>query len=134
MARVTVEDCVEKVPNRFELVLLASQRAKNIGVGEPITVERDNDKNSVIALREIAEETISLTDLNNMLIAGFQKYTPVQEFFDGDDELKEVDAELAADDTYSDVVKEETSQIYSNENEFEETGAFQVTDNPEENQ
>ncbi len=134
MARVTVEDCVEKVPNRFELVLLASQRAKNISAGEPITVSRDNDKNSVVALREIAEETVSPKDLDNMLIAGFQKYVPSQEHFEGDAELKEVDAELAGEDMYADVVKEETSEVYANEAEFEENGAFQVTDNLEENQ
>ena len=60
MARVTVEDCVDKVPNRFELVLLAARRARNIHSGEPLTVERDNDKNPVVALREIADETIDL--------------------------------------------------------------------------
>ena len=60
MARVTVEDCVLKVPNRFELVLLAAQRARNISRGEQLTIDRDNDKNPVVALREIAEETLAL--------------------------------------------------------------------------
>ena len=59
MARVTVEDCVQKVPNRFELVLLAAQRARNLSRGEELTIDRDNDKNPVVALREIADETIS---------------------------------------------------------------------------
>jgi len=63
MARVTVEDCVDKIPNRFELVLLAARRARNIHSGAPLTVERDNDKNPVIALREIADETIELEAL-----------------------------------------------------------------------
>ncbi len=63
MARVTVEDCVDKIPNRFELVLLAARRARNIHSGAPLTVERDNDKNPVIALREIADETIDLDAL-----------------------------------------------------------------------
>jgi len=63
MARVTVEDCVLKIPNRFQLVLLAAQRARSISRGEEITVDRDNDKNPVVALREIAEETISLHKL-----------------------------------------------------------------------
>ena len=76
MARVTVEDCVQKVPNRFELVLLASERAKHISAGDPITIDRDNDKNSVVALREIADSTISLDDLDNMLVTGFQKVLP----------------------------------------------------------
>jgi DNA-directed RNA polymerase subunit omega len=64
MARVTVEDCVERVPNRFELVLLAAQRARNLSRGEELTVDRDNDKNPVVALREIAEETVDLSRLH----------------------------------------------------------------------
>ena len=68
MARVTVEDCVDKVTNRFQLVLLASHRARTISAGSPITVERDNDKNPVVALREIAEETVSPEDVNEDLI------------------------------------------------------------------
>ncbi len=73
MARVTVEDCVERVPNRFELVLLAAQRARNISRGEELTVERDNDKNPVIALREIAEETIELPRLEQDLIKSLSR-------------------------------------------------------------
>lgn len=68
MARVTVEDCMEKVNNRFELVVYASQRARNIAHGEPITVPRDNDKNTVVALREIADETVSVEGLRDSLI------------------------------------------------------------------
>jgi DNA-directed RNA polymerase subunit omega len=68
MARVTVEDCVQRIPNRFELVLLAAQRARNIARGEEITVDRDNDKNPVVALREIADETITLEKLNTDLL------------------------------------------------------------------
>ncbi len=131
MARVTVEDCVEKVPNRFELVLLAGQRAKNISAGEPITVDRDNDKNSVVALREIADETISPTDLDNMLIAGFQKFIPAQEYMSEEQDLKEVDAELAGEDIYADLAKEETSQMVAEEGEFADTEAFQVTEDPD---
>jgi DNA-directed RNA polymerase subunit omega len=73
MARVTVEDCILHIPNRFELVLLASQRAKQIGSGTPLTVDRDNDKDSVVSLREIADKTISLDDLQENLIQGFFK-------------------------------------------------------------
>lgn len=73
MARVTVEDCIMEVPNRFELVLLASQRAKQISVGNPLTVDRDNDKDSVVSLREIAEKTISLPQLEENLIQSFYK-------------------------------------------------------------
>ena len=68
MARVTVEDCVQRVPNRFELVLLAAQRARNISRGEELTIERDDDKNPVIALREIAEETVELPRLEQDLV------------------------------------------------------------------
>ncbi|SDH87568.1 DNA-directed RNA polymerase subunit omega [Alloyangia pacifica] len=68
MARVTVEDCVDKVPNRFELVMLASHRAREVASGAPITVDRDNDKNPVVALREIAEETQSADELRERLI------------------------------------------------------------------
>ncbi len=131
MARVTVEDCVEKVPNRFELVLLAGQRAKNIAAGEPITVPRDNDKNSVVALREIADETISPSDLNNMLIAGFQKFIPAQEYMSEEQDLKEVDAELAGEDAYADLAKEATSEMVAEEGEFEGAEAFQVTEDPD---
>ena len=73
MARVTVEDCIEKIPNRFELVLLAAQRARNISRGESIEVERDNDKNPVVALREIAEEKVELAGLEGDLIKSLSR-------------------------------------------------------------
>ncbi len=73
MARVTVEDCVEKVPNRFELVLFAAQRARNISRGEELTVDRDNDKNPVIALREIADETIDLAHIEQDLVKSLSR-------------------------------------------------------------
>jgi DNA-directed RNA polymerase subunit omega len=79
MARVTVEDCVDKVPNRFELVLLAAHRARTISAGAPITVERENDKNPVVALREIAERTLSPEDLKEDLIHSMQRYVEVDE-------------------------------------------------------
>jgi DNA-directed RNA polymerase subunit omega len=79
MARVTVEDCVLKIPNRFELVLLAAQRARDVTAGAQITLERDNDKNPVVALREIADETISLDSLQNSLIKGMQKHVEIDE-------------------------------------------------------
>lgn len=79
MARVTVEDCVEKVPNRFELVLLAAQRARDIRSGVELTVERDNDKNAVVALREIAEETVDLETLRHELEHGREIDTEVDE-------------------------------------------------------
>ncbi len=73
MARVTVEDCVEKIPNRFQLVLLAAQRARNLSRGEELTLDRDNDKNPVVALREIAEETISLDKLESDLLKSLSR-------------------------------------------------------------
>lgn len=79
MARVTVEDCVLKVPNRFELVLLASQRAREIGAGASMLVERDNDKNPVIALREIADTDMSLEALGESLVKNHQKVIEVEE-------------------------------------------------------
>ncbi|WP_375460135.1 DNA-directed RNA polymerase subunit omega [uncultured Enterovirga sp.] len=79
MARVTVEDCVDKVENRFELVLLASHRARLLASGSPLTIERDRDKNPVVALREIADETIAPDDLKEQLIHSLQKYVEVDE-------------------------------------------------------
>jgi DNA-directed RNA polymerase subunit omega len=91
MARVTVEDCIDKVNNRFELVLLAGHRARQISQGAQITVPRDNDKNPVIALREIAEETLSPDDLKEDLIHSLQKHVEVDE--------PEADGEAIADQT-----------------------------------
>ena len=79
MARVTVEDCVEKVPNRFELVMLAAQRSRDISAGAEITVDRDNDKNPVVALREIAEETVDHEKLTDALVRSLQKVPEIDE-------------------------------------------------------
>ncbi|SIT79791.1 DNA-directed RNA polymerase subunit omega [Pontibaca methylaminivorans] len=79
MARVTVEDCVDKVPNRFDLVMLAAHRAREISAGAPITVDRDNDKNPIVALREIADETQSAADLRERLIEANQYQIEVDE-------------------------------------------------------
>ena len=79
MARVTVEDCVVKIPNRFNLVLLAAQRAREITSGAPLSVDRDDDKNPVVALREIAEETIQLDHLEESLVRGMQKHVEIDE-------------------------------------------------------
>mgnify|MGYP001806082433 CR=1 FL=1 len=79
MARVTVEDCIDKVENRFELVLLASHRSRMISSGSPLTIDRDNDKNPVCALREIADESIQPEDLKEDLIHSLQKYVEVDE-------------------------------------------------------
>lgn len=79
MARVTVEDCITKIPNRFELVLVASQRVHEISTGAPLTLDKDNDKNSVIALREIAEGTVSIDSLKEGVVQGFQTHVDADE-------------------------------------------------------
>jgi DNA-directed RNA polymerase subunit omega len=79
MARVTVEDCVVKIPNRFELVLLAAQRAREITSGAPLSLDRDDDKNPVVALREIADETIQLDHLKDAVVRGMQKHVEMDE-------------------------------------------------------
>jgi DNA-directed RNA polymerase subunit omega len=79
MARVTVEDCVDKVPNRFELVMLAAHRAREVSAGAPLTIDRDNDKNPVVALREVAEETQSADDLRERMIESYQTQIEVDE-------------------------------------------------------
>lgn len=85
MARVTVEDCVDKIPNRFDLVLLAAQRARQISGGADLTIDRDRDKNPVVALREIAEQTVRPRDLNEALVSGLQRVQIDEE--DATDEL-----------------------------------------------
>ena len=79
MARVTVEDCVVTVPNRFELVLLAAQRAREISSGAPLSIDRDDDKNPVVALREIADETVALDHLKSSVVRGMQKHVEIDE-------------------------------------------------------
>jgi len=86
MARVTVEDCVEKVPNRFDLVLLASHRSRNIASGSELTVDRDNDKTPVVALRELADETLDLNDLRESLVVGLQRVIQDDDLPDEQDE------------------------------------------------
>jgi DNA-directed RNA polymerase subunit omega len=79
MARVTVEDCVDKVPNRFELVMLAAHRAREIAAGAPLTIDRDNDKNPVVSLREIADETQSADELRERMIESYQTQIEIDE-------------------------------------------------------
>ena len=113
MARVTVEDCILKVPNRFDLVLLAGQRSREIGNGVTLTIARDNDKNPVVALREIAEGTVEIDHLKNSLIQSMQKHVSQ----DGPEEergslLSEIDfsADSAADDAALDDDEEENPE------------------------
>lgn len=87
MARITVEDCVLRVTNRFELVMLAAQRARDISAGAPLTLERDNDKNPVVALREIADSTVDLDHLRYELIHGLRRHVEVEDQPDDDDAM-----------------------------------------------
>ena len=93
MARVTVEDCIEKISNRFELVAMASQRARDISSGSSPTLERDNDKNPVVALREIAEETIPLDELKESLISSLQTLIDTDDPDEDEDDLLGVQQE-----------------------------------------
>ncbi len=79
MARVTVEDCIEQIPNRFELVLLAAHRARNIAAGAHLMIDRDNDKNPVVALREIADKELDLDSLGESLVSGLQRVIPAED-------------------------------------------------------
>lgn len=116
MARVTVEDCVLKVPNRFELVMSAAQRARRIGTGAALTLPRDNDKNTVVSLREIAEDTINVADLKEDLIRSHQRVFAMDE--DQDDDIEEMQGE------------EEWSSLVSqaNDTKFEDDDSFDDDD------
>lgn len=87
MARITVEDCVLKVPNRFDLVMLSAQRARDISAGAPLTVDRDNDKNPVVALREIADETVDLDHLRYELIHGLRRHVQIDDQPEEEDDM-----------------------------------------------
>ena len=135
MARITVEDCIDKFPSRFELVLVASNRARKLHSGENPTVEIDNDKNTVIALREIAEETLSSEQLKNNLIEEYQTTTfaedeDINELEDNTDEnqsVKDQDEEIQSQEEMNDNITqsvEELSETSSTniENSLEEDG------------
>ena len=95
MARVTVEDCILKIPNRFKLVMIAAQRSRDLSGGLDLTVERDNDKNPVVALREIAEETVDLEDIEAAVIRALQKHVDVDEPGEEGDEFLVVEGALS---------------------------------------
>ncbi|CAO3425610.1 DNA-directed RNA polymerase subunit omega [Azospirillum endophyticum] len=116
MARVTVEDCVLLIPNRFDLVMMAAQRARQIASGAPLAIDRDNDKNPVVALREIAEERLSLSDLRDTLIRGHQKLVDTEEpeeeivdlMADENSWMHTTDTSLADEDSMSDAEEDIT--------------------------
>ena len=109
MARVTVEDCIEKIPNRFDLVLAAAQRARDISTGNPLTIDRDNDKNPVVALREIADETIDPDKLRDDIVKGLQKLNNPEFVEDEEDEKLE---ENSLEDDYT--INDELSDFKMN--------------------
>ena len=114
MARVTVEDCIEKIPNRFDLVLAAAQRARDITTGNPLTIDRDNDKNPVVALREIADETIDPDKLRDDIVMGLQKLTNPEFIEDEEDENLE---DNSLEDDYS--INDELSDFKMNNDSLE---------------
>ena len=116
MARITVEDCIDKFPSRFELVLVASNRARKLYYGENPTVQIDNDKNTVIALREIAEETITVENLKNDLIEEYQTNTFIE-----DDDINEIEDS-------SDKSQSETNELDTNEADQDEKNILQSVD------
>jgi DNA-directed RNA polymerase subunit omega len=138
MARVTVEDCIIKIPNRFDLVMLAAQRARDISSGAAQTIERDNDKNPVVALREIADTTIDLEALSNSVVQGLRKHVeteePVEEgsFGTGDtdilSDLSQTADEAVAEDDDDDEIEGE----FEDEPLAEEEGAAAAPPAPEE--
>jgi DNA-directed RNA polymerase subunit omega len=131
MARVTVEDCVLKVPNRFELVLLAAQRGRDIAAGAPLTVDRDNDKGPVVALREIADETIPLDTLQNNVIKGMQKHVEIDEPEEDHDVEIGAPANWAADLTPLGVDAELQEDVLAVADEAEGLGEDVMPDLPE---
>ena len=114
MARVTVEDCIDKIPNRFDLVLAAAQRARHISTGNPLTIDRDNDKNPVVALREIAGETIDPDKLRDDIVKGLQKLTNPEFIEDEEDENPE---DISLEDNYT--INDELSDFKMNNDSIE---------------
>lgn len=134
MARVTVEDCIDKVPSRYELVMVAAQRARDISSGAHLCVDRDNDKNSVVALREIAENKVSIEDLQRSLVLGQQKYVEVEEPEEEEVEILAAEKELAGlDATFSsDMISDEdltqVMQIHDDEEDIDLDSDTELSD------
>jgi DNA-directed RNA polymerase subunit omega len=124
MARVTVEDCVQRIPNRFDLVMIAAQRGRSIGAGAPLSVDRDNDKNAVVALREIAEGTVDLKELENNLIQSLQKVVEVEEPPEEEMDLLAIQRELSVEQSEAQVEEEILEDVLhveeEDDNEFDD--------------
>jgi DNA-directed RNA polymerase subunit omega len=115
MARITVEDCILEIPNRFDLVLLAAHRARGIAAGEPLTVERDNDKNTVVALREIAERAVDKEELAEALLRGMQRHVEQDE--PEEDEM----ALLMANEQWSEMARADADAVRSAVEDIDDT-------------
>ena len=126
MARITVEDCIDKFPSRFELVLVASNRARKLYSGESATVEIDNDKNTVIALREIAEETLTTEQLKNDLIEEYQTNT-----FSEDDEINEIEDDSNESESGTDEL--ESDEIHQNNKDTDSSSENSLVNNEQNN-
>ena len=120
MARVTVEDCVLQIPNRFELVMLAAQRSRDLTGGAPLSVDRDNDKNPVVALREIADTTLDLEVLKNALIKGLQKVAEADEPEEEIVDFLATEQDLARDAAAAEDVREDALSMAEDDDEDEE--------------
>ncbi len=134
MARVTVEDCIDKIPNRYELLMVAAQRAKDIASGAPITVARDNDKNTVVALREIADETVSIEELQKSLVMGLQKYVEVEEPEEEELEIMAAEKELSdLDEQFSGLLLEtdlaDNMQVHGEDEDIDLSSEVEGEDN-----
>lgn len=130
MARVTVEDCIEKIPNRFDLVLTASQRARSIQKGELLTIDRDNDKNPVVALREIAAETVEPDRLKDSIVKGMQRLNQNEERVIDDDatEMAKIDLEEMVGATSDAAFDDAGMQVGSFEQASDEPSGFEDVD------
>ncbi|HUA55552.1 MAG TPA: DNA-directed RNA polymerase subunit omega [Candidatus Sulfotelmatobacter sp.] len=120
MARVTVEDCVLQIPNRFELVMLAAQRSRDLTGGAPLSVDRDNDKNPVVALREIADTTLDLDVLKNALIKGLQKVAEADEPEEEIVDFLATEQDMARDAAAAEDVREDALSMAEDEEDEEE--------------
>jgi DNA-directed RNA polymerase subunit omega len=120
MARVTVEDCVLQIPNRFELVMIAAQRSRDVSAGAPLSVERDNDKNPVVALREIADMTLDLDVLHNALIKGLQKVAEADEPEEEIVDFLATEQDLARDAAAGEDVREDALSVVGEDDEEDE--------------
>lgn len=136
MARITVEDCIDKFPSRFELVLVASQRARKLHSGDEATVEKDNDKNTVIALREIADSTITVDTMKENLIQEYQTIT-ISDEEEENLEIESFDKDISTSDNSnpdisSEAEKEMEDLVLSQDSEIEKQ--YEITDNPDSNE